>query len=212
MKKRAKISVISLLSICITVLGTTVINSASMKQRNLVDLISLSEIILVGDVVSVTDGLENNVPYTEITVNIKEALRGGLKGTYTFRQFGLLQPRLMDDGRTNLLVTPDGWPTYAVGEEVILFLYKPAAVTGLRTTVGLFQGKFAIVDGKIHNRIDNRGLFSGMKVQKGLLNQAEEKLLLTEHGAIDAETFISVVRKAVKQRWVEERRMHHETN
>ncbi len=209
MKIRAKISIISLLSICITILGTTAINSASLKQRNLVDLISLSEIILVGNIASVSDGLDNNVPYTEITVNVREAIRGDLEGTYTFRQFGLLKPRAMDNGRINAMVTPEGWPTYAEGEEVILFLYKPASVTGLRTTVGLFQGKFSIIEGKIHNRIDNRGLFTGLKVQKGLLTQAEAKLLQS-NSTIDAETFISFVRKAVQLRWVEERRMQHE--
>jgi hypothetical protein len=181
-----------------------------MKQRNLVDLVSLAEVILVGNVVSVTDGLENNVPYTEITVNVKEAIRGNVEGSYTFRQFGLLHPRVMDDRRTNVMVTPDGWPVYAEGEEVVLFLYKAASITGLRTTVGLFQGKFTVAEGKIYNRIDNRGLFTDVQIDKGLLTPAEEKLLLTQHGAMDADTFISVVRKAVQQRWVEERRMRHE--
>lgn len=210
MKKRVKVSLISMLTICLTILGTTAINSASMKQRNLVDLISLSEMIVVGDVISVTDGIENNIPYTEITVAIKETIRGDISGTYSFRQFGLIQPRVMDDGRTNLMVSPDGWPTYQDGQEVVLFLYKSARITGFRTTVGLFQGKFDIVDGQIHNRINNNGLFANMAFDKGLLNRAEEKILLTEQGAIDAELFISVVRKAVQQRWVEERSMRHD--
>ena len=65
-KKRVKVSLISMLTICLTILGTTAINSASMKQRNLVDLISLSEMIVVGDVISVTDGIENNLSLIHI--------------------------------------------------------------------------------------------------------------------------------------------------
>src|SRR5688572_13461733 len=43
---------------------------------NIVDLIGDSELIVRGMVKEVTDGIENGVPYTQVTVSVDEALRG----------------------------------------------------------------------------------------------------------------------------------------
>ena len=119
--------------------------TTSTRQLNLVDLVGQSQLILHGTVKSVTDGIDSRgIPYTEVTIRVAEALRGDIKGEYTFRQFGLLKPRAMGNGTVNLMVTPAGWATYTKGEETILFLYKRAAWTGLQTTVGLGQGKFKV--------------------------------------------------------------------
>lgn len=83
---------------------------------NIVDLIDESELILKGMTKEVTDGFENGVPYTEVKILVSEALRGNVGEEYTFRQFGLTQPRKMENGKVNLNVTPDGWARYAVGE------------------------------------------------------------------------------------------------
>ncbi len=107
----------------------------------------------------------------------------------------------MGNGYTNLNVTPDGWARYAEGEEVMLFLYKEAALTGLCTTVGLFQGKFTIVDGQITNGINNQGLFDNVTAPMSQLTEEEGKLLLTTMGGMSASAFISFVRKAVDNGW-----------
>jgi hypothetical protein len=107
------------------------------KEATIVDLLK-SELILRGRIAKVTDGVDNRgIPYTEVTLQVAEAIKGQAKGSYTFRQFGLLKPRSMGDGHVNLMVTPAASATYAQGEETILFLNKPAAWTGLQTTTGL---------------------------------------------------------------------------
>ena len=201
MKHRLKIPPILFFLLCSVVLSTIDARGAGVKKRNLADLVSLSDLILVGDIVRVTDGLDGNIPYTEITLKVSSAIKGEVGGSYTFRQFGLLNPRDMGNGYTNLNVTPDGWPRYSEGQKVMLFLYKAAEITGLRTTVGLFQGKFDIVDGRISNFIDNQGLFENLAVDPRSLTEQDRKLLQVKKGPIREESFTSFVRKAVQQKW-----------
>ena len=176
------------------------------RRQNVVDLIEHAEIIIRGDVVEVTDGIENNIPYTQIRVKVKESLRGGVSGTYTFRQFGLLEPRKMGNGLVNYMVTPAGWSTYRQNEDVILFLYTSAKKTGLRTTVGLGQGKFSINGGRAVSQQGNVGLFGGMSID-GSLDKTDSEMLQTTRGSVSAETFLSFVRRAVNDRWIETRRL-----
>ena len=62
--------------------------TTSTRQLNLVDLVGQSQLILHGTVKSVTDGIDSRgIPYTEVTIRVAEALRGDIKGEYTFRQF-----------------------------------------------------------------------------------------------------------------------------
>lgn len=179
----------------------TGVDGSSMLHRNVAQLTALSEHILVGRVISVSDGIENQIPYTEITVEISEALKGTQSGKFTFRQFGLQNPRTMPDGRVNLNLTPQGWPKFHQGEDVVLFLYKAASMTGLRTTVGLFQGKFDIVGGELSNAIDNAGLFNDVSVSTATMTLAERNLLTINRGPVDAAAFISFVRKSVSNGW-----------
>jgi hypothetical protein len=177
---------------------------ATVLHRNVVDLIELSDIIVTGTVQQVTDGFDQNgVPYTEITMQVDESIRGSENGLYTFRQFGLLQPRDMGNGRINLNTTLDGWPNYKLGQEVILFLYRAAPLTGFRTTVGLLQGKFDATGEMLTNAINNRGLFTNMNVDPQLLSAAERKLVESNEGPMNRETFVTFVRKVVEQGWIE---------
>ena len=193
----------------VVLLGATSARADSLVSRqNIVDLIEQAEIILRGDVVEVTDGIdENQMPYTQIKVRVKETIRGTVAGEYTFRQFGLIAPRTMGDGRININVTPSGWATYKHGEEVILFLYNAASVTGLRTTVGLKQGKFGINLGAAMSQSDNAGLFEGVAVDQSLLNDTDKRVLATKKGAVNAEAFVSLVRRAVKDQWIQKGKM-----
>ena len=195
-----------LIPVLLTLTATAQADTLARRQ-NVVDLIEHAEIILRGDVVGVTDGIENNIPYTETRVKVKESLRGGVSGTYTFRQFGLLAPRKMGNGLVNYMVNPAGWSTYHQNEDVILFLYKSASKTGLRTTVGLGQGKFSINGGRAVSQQGNVGLFAGMTID-GSLDKTDSEMLQTTRGSISAEAFLSFVRRAVNDRWIETRRMH----
>jgi hypothetical protein len=171
-----------------------------------VDLIELSELILVGRVTAIGDGFEKGVPYTEVTLQVDETLKGSAGGSYTFRQFGLLAPKVQDDGRTCVLVTPDGWPRFENGEEVLLFLYKKASRTGLARRWGSPRNSTAtarLVNGS------QRGLFKNVEISPGLLPPGQQKLLSMKKGPVWGDTLVSFVRTAVQDRWIENRKLRH---
>jgi hypothetical protein len=198
-----------LLSLFLAILLSSPAHAMSMKHQNLVDLIGLSELIVTGKVLTVTDGFQKGVPYTEVTVSIDEAIRGAPGHRYTFRQFGLMSPRTLPDGRVYLGVAPEGLPRYAVGDDVLLFLFKKASITGLQTTVGLYQGAFKKTANLYENAVQNLGLMSGVSVNQGLLNPAEQKLMKKQKGPVQADVLLDFVRKAVRERWVETGRLSH---
>jgi hypothetical protein len=80
-------------------------------------------------------------------------------------------------------------------------MYKPASRTGLQTTAGLAQGKLNVLDGRVQNEFNNRGLFDGVKIQDGLLS-AKEREMLSSKGAVDAATFVGLVGRAVTGNWI----------
>ncbi len=175
---------------------------SSVLHRNVAQITHLAKDIVVARIVSVSDGLsDRNVPYTEVSIAIDRTIKGDKSGAYTFRQFGLLKPMPMGGGLMNLNVTPAGWPQYRVGEEVMLFLYNEASITGLRTTVGLFQGKFTIESGVIANGAMNQGLFNGVSVPRAQLSDAERALLTSPSGPVNASAFISFIQKGVDGDW-----------
>lgn len=135
------------------------------RAATIVDLLKESDLIVHGRVTNLTDGLDQRgVPYTEVTLQVAETIKGQAGHSYKFRQFGLLKPRKLGNGMVNLMVTPAAWATYRKGEETILFLHKPAAWTGLQTTSGLGQGKFNVSLGGVVNQVNNAGLFQRYKL------------------------------------------------
>jgi len=187
--------------------------AASVKRTNLVDLIQNADTIVAGRIESVTDGFDaNGVPYTEVTLKVAKKIRGrNVTETFTFRQFGLLKPRTMPSGRTLLATAPDGWATFSKGEHVTLFLYAPARLTGLRTTVGLKQGKLAVVNGRIARTDSNTSLFDDLTFDPGLLNPQEKALVNKGRSKKDIEIdqFLNLLRRAVDEDWVGTGRMRH---
>jgi len=196
------------LGACILLLSLS--EAALVRAQNLVDLVRYAESIVIGTVESVSDGIDaGRVPYTEVTLRVSETLRGARGTTFTFRQFGLMKPGDIG-GRTVQMVTPDGWPTWTPGERVMVFLNRPAHLTGLRTTVGLGQGKFSLSGGTIVNAEQNLGLFRGLEVDSAHITEAQAAMLRTDGVAVDAGTFTSLVRTAVEDRWVETGVLRHQ--
>ncbi|MDJ0905851.1 MAG: hypothetical protein QNI96_07520 [Woeseiaceae bacterium] len=179
-----------------------VAQAKNIKKQNLVELMTHSDSIVVGTVKSTTDGFQGGLPYTEVTVLVAQGIKGDFQSTYTFRQFGLKEPKANGNGQVNLMVTPAGWPTYVEGERVMLFLHKPAAKTGFQTTAGLTQGKFTIRGQEIANGIGNDELFARMTVS-GPLTPTQQDLVNQPGGAYAAQAFIELVRKAVDENWIE---------
>ena len=193
----------------VTALGLNVAQAKSVKQQNLVQLMEVSDSILIGTVSKKSDGFQQGLPYTEITLKVAQSVKGHHGETYTFRQFGLTAPKAMGNGRVNLMVTPAGWPTFAEGEQVMLFLYKPASQTGFQTTAGLNQGKFSIHGGRVANDMGNDALFEGVSINAKLPRQQQD-LVNQKGGAFEAATFIALVREAVEQQWIEKGVMTNE--
>jgi hypothetical protein len=190
----------------------TTAEAALSGAPNIVDLIADSEKIITGAVKEVTDGFENGIPYTQVTIEVKETLRGEVGEEYTFRQFGLTQPRKMENGKMYIGTTPEGWSKYEVNEDAMFFLYKPASMTGLQTTTGLGQGKVMFKGGNAISQAGNEGLFENVDVNAGLLNDKDKRLLATKRGAVNAEGFQSFVRRAVNGKWIEGGKLRHAKN
>ncbi len=183
-------------------MSVNIANAKNIKKQNLVELITHSDSIVVGTVTSTSDGFQNGLPYTEVSVLVAQSVKGSHESTFTFRQFGLKAPKPDGKGRVNLMVTPAGWPTYAKGEQVMLFLHKPASESGFQTTAGLTQGKFAIRGEQIANGVNNDNLFARVRVS-GPLTPTQEDLVNQPGGAYAAEAFIELVRTIVEENWIE---------
>lgn len=203
MRNVFRMSVIGLLSLSLVGLGVVAVDGASVKKMNVADLTYHGDLIIQGVVTSLSDGFDgNNLPYTEVTMWVFESVRGGTEGAfYSFRQFGLLAPKDVGGGLTNVMVSPDGWPKFALGEEVLLFLYQTTSL-GFQSTVGLLQGKFTVENGQACNAINNLGLFAGVSgFDPNALDEAESKLLEMKSGAIPVAPLKSFVGKAIDNNW-----------
>jgi len=179
----------------------SIASGTTVREMSVVDLIDQSQTIVAGRVEKVTDGFDaNGVPYTEITMQVMDAIRGTNAKTHTFRQFGLTKPRTMPDGRV-YVGRPAGWPTWRDGEVAIVFLYPQAKHTGLQTTVGLGYGKMSVGSGNALNAHDNTGMFAGVSVNRALLDANERQMFDTHKGAIDDTTFRKFLHRAVAGNW-----------
>ena len=175
--------------------------ATTVKKMTIADLVNYGDKIIAGRVTAVTDGFDaNNLPYTDVTISVQESLKGNVSGSYTFRQFGLAAPRDLGNGRTYVGVSPDGFPRFKTGEDVLVFLFATTDL-GFQSTAGLMQGKFNIVGGELSNELNNLGLFHNVVVNSSQLTPAEQKMLDANEGPLDTNVFKGFVRKAVQQSW-----------
>ena len=180
--------------------------STQLAPANLTRLIGQSDLIVSGKVTSVTDGIDaKGVPFTEVTIAVGSSAKRKLtqRSDFKFRQYGLLASRKLPDGRFLVAKAPEGFPTWHKDEQVVAFMRKPAAKTGLRTTVGLSQGKFSSTGGRMANEQFNRGLFAGVEVSPGYLTPAESALLRGPVGSVDTAALMSLVNRAAAGKWIE---------
>jgi hypothetical protein len=201
---RPSLMAAAVLGTALALLPAVAVQAAKLKQQNLTQLIADAQMIVAGKVVRVTDGVTpQGLPYTEITLAVQDSAKGTLRGgaSYKFRQFGLVAPRKMPNGKMLLAVSPEGFPRWQEGERVIAFMHKPASKTGLQTTSGLAQGKLNLLDGQVFNEFNNRGLFDGVKINDALLSK-NERAMLASQGPVDAATFVGLVGRAVSENWI----------
>ena len=193
--RRARLpALLALLCVALPIQATTV------QPLNIVDLIDHSETIVAGRVEHVTDGFTPaGMPYTEVTIRVVDRFRGAEGETYTFRQFGLAQPRTLPNGKVYLGSRPEGWPVWNVGETSLLFLYRKARVTGFQTTVGLEYGRLGIGNGLAANAHDNAGLFANADIDRSRLTPEERKMFEAKGGPVNADTLRRFLRRAIKE-------------
>jgi len=179
-------------------------DATTQRKQNLTQMIAESQSILAGRIERVTDGIdERGLPYTAITIAVSGAAKGQVHdgSRYRFRQFGLQQLHKMPNGKEMLAMSPEGFPQWSVGEQVVAFLFEPATRTGFQTTAGLAQGKLRVRDGQVSNEFNNEGLFDGVQIEAGLLN-ASERTMLASKGPVDAATLLGLVSRAVRENWI----------
>ena len=84
----------------------------------------------------------------------------------------------------------------------MLFLYKPASLTGIQTTVALAHGKFNIGGTRAYNALGNIGLFQGIGLATELSSPDIATMLDTLTGGVSSATLVSFVRRAVRENWI----------
>jgi hypothetical protein len=73
--------------------------------------------------------------------------------------------------------------------------------------VGLGAGRFALGPGRMENDLANEGLFRNMSLDPGLATSNDVRMMETEIGAVNPDTFQTFVERAVTERWVENCRL-----
>ena len=199
-----RVRVIGMAMAAVMLFATPASHAMKLNSQNLTQLINESQSIISGTVKSVTDGVAaSGMPYTEITIAVGDKAKGNVEvsSDYTFRQFGLLKPRKMANGKALLAVTPEGFPRWTAGETVVAFMYTPASKTGLQTTAGMAQGKMTMLNGRLANEFNNAGMFDGVEINSSLLS-SEDRNMMTTPGAVDATQFMDLVGRAVAGNWI----------
>ncbi|WP_457420335.1 hypothetical protein [Roseateles sp. P5_E7] len=180
--------------------------ASQLVPQNLKQMIQASDLIVTGEVTKLTDGIENGLPFTEVTLKVKESVKRdlALNSSYKFRQYGLLKTRRMGDGRYMLPAKIEGMASWKVGEKVTTFMNKPALRTGMVTPVGLAQGKFTSNGARLANSFNNRDLFKGMTVDPSVLNANEAAMLANKSGgAVEGGVLNRFVKRAISEQWIE---------
>ncbi len=180
-------------------------HASQLVPQNLKQMIHAADVIVTGEVIRITDGVDNGLPFTEVTMKVNSSIKRDMAAgsNYTFRQYGLLKPRKLNDGRFLLTSKIEGMATWTVGEKATTFMNKPSNRTRMTTPVGMAQGKFTYSGTQAANSFDNRSLFRGMSVDPSVLNAKESEMLAKPAGPVEGEVLINFVNRAVKEKWIE---------
>ncbi len=182
-------------------------HSTTLLHRTLKALAENAERIFVGKCIAVREGElvfdEGKIYYTEYTFQVTHKIKGNLRETFTFRQYGLSRPRQVGENLMLYNRVP-GMPVYEEQQEYFLFLNRDSEL-GLTSPVGLFQGAFRVavdIYGRkvAMNGLENRGLFrdaDATRLAKQPLTEAESQLIRQVSGPMLLNDLISVVQKVM---------------
>jgi hypothetical protein len=155
--------------LALLLLGAATATATSVHRFTLQDLTKKSSAIVTAKVEDSYSRWENKEIVTYTTLHVLQSVKG-LKGqtTLTLRQLG---------GRVdNIESIVPGMPTFARGEEVVLFLTQNDAA-GYPWVMGLQQGKYTVVT-------DSRG-------HKSVRNELGDLLRLLPDGSVDKSPTVS---------------------
>ena len=159
-----------LVSLAIAALGVTTVNATIVAQMNLEQLVTRSDRVFVGTVVSVSESRVavggGEVPAVTYRLHVSEAFKGQfdeVKGEQFTEVTMLGSLKHLASGRHPI----SDFPMLGVNEEYLLFV-APAGPVGITAPMGLGQGCFTLSgspDDKVAlNFVGNTGLFNGMSV------------------------------------------------
>lgn len=169
--------------------------ATQILPRTAVELSNGAELIFVGTCLS-REFKPGNIPYTEYTIKIENAIKGDLQpgSTFTFRQWGAAPGMARAGIPAPRLV---GMPTYELGQTYMLFL-GPKNKADLRFPVGGGQGVFRVTksagSSTVKNELDNRFLYPVAAPPKGREGKSVRPVGPVG-GALDLNDLIQTVRK-----------------
>ena len=67
--------------------------ASQLVPQNLKQMIDAADMVVTGKVSKVTDGIDNGIPFTEVTMHVDSSIKREVaaNGNYSFRQYGLLK-------------------------------------------------------------------------------------------------------------------------
>jgi hypothetical protein len=160
-------------------LPSSTAEASKVRPINLEEMTERAGRVFSGRVTHITfvDDTEVGRRLLVATFDVRRGVKGTAASSVTIRM-------LADDDRTL------GLPRFAVGEQVVLFLYEESAL-GLTSPVGLGQGKFSVVQDKLGRSValnvtGNRHLLRGLSDDAGRRIGA----LSTDGPAVDPEALL----------------------
>ncbi len=159
-----------LISCAVAFLCTSTAHAAITAQMNLEQLVTQSERVFVGRVVSITESQVTmgggELPAVTYRLAVSETFKGEYEEIKGERFTDVTMIGTLKHVLTGTHPITD-FPVLAEGTEYLLFI-APAGPTGMTATMGLGQGCFHVSgsdDDKVAlNLANNSGLFSGMNV------------------------------------------------
>jgi len=131
----------------VSVLMAIKVEAASIVSFSVAQMSRGAEKIFVGTCTATEESMnEYGLSVLTVTFTVREALKGSVGQTVTFRQLNPVQPPPVRPGVGGLRqdIQTLGLPSYTHGEEALLFLAKEGK-TGLTSPLGFTQGKMPVL-------------------------------------------------------------------
>lgn len=177
---------------------------------NIADLAGRADTALVGKCIGAQAYLKNlpdgkgRMLVTTYTFSVSERIKGEIPdmSAFGFTQLGASP----DEARRLGAATVIGMPIYNVGGEYAVFLTKESGL-GLRSTVGMGQGKFQVITSKdgakqVVNESGNKNLFVNLPSTKAMTKALSAGGIPAERapagGPVGYDSFMRIVGELVK--------------